>query len=37
MTEEGLALYNEAIKASEDLRLKLGKILLILILNKIYR
>ena len=26
MTEEGLALYNEAIKASEDLRLKLGKV-----------
>lgn len=26
MTEEGQALYNEAIKASEDLRLKLSKV-----------
>lgn len=26
MTEEGLALYKEAIEASEDLRLKLSKV-----------
>lgn len=26
MTEEGIALYQEALAASEDLRLKLGKV-----------